>query len=87
MTTQGYTLIDAPEPKQKLVHVHADARELGRVFRPTLAIHSGMAQFTAAAAAVSVNGSVGASGRRTPAGTSRRTRRPVPTMGTWTWAM
>ena len=56
MTTQGYTLIDAPEPKQKLVHVHADARELGRVFRPTLAIHSGMAQFTAAAAAVSVNG-------------------------------
>ena len=56
LTTQGYTLIDAPEPQQKLVHVHADENELGRVFRPTLAIHSGMAQFTAAAAAVSVNG-------------------------------
>lgn len=56
LTTQGYTLIDAPEPQQKLVHVHADENELGHVFRPTLAIHSGMAQFTAAAAAVSVNG-------------------------------
>ena len=57
LTTQGYTLIEAPEPIQKLVHVHADARELGRVFRPALAIHSGMAQFTDAAAEMVVDGS------------------------------
>ena len=56
MTTQGYTLIDAPDPKQKLVHVHADAGELGHVFRPELAIHSGMVQFTRAVAAMGVNG-------------------------------
>ena len=56
MTTQGYTLIDDPEPIQKLVHVHADENELGRVFRPTLAIHSGMVQFTRAAAAIGGNG-------------------------------
>ena len=56
ITTQGYTLIDAPLPQQKMVHVHADEGELGSVFRPTLAIHSGMAQFTRAAAAVGVNG-------------------------------
>ena len=37
-TTGSYTLIDAPVPKQKLVHVHASAEELGRVYHPTLAI-------------------------------------------------
>jgi acetolactate synthase-1/2/3 large subunit len=34
-TTGSYTLIDAPLPKQKLVHVHASAEELGRVYHPT----------------------------------------------------
>jgi len=38
--SSGYTLIDAPEPKQMLVHVHASAEELGRVYRPTLAINA-----------------------------------------------
>ena len=37
-TTSGYTLIEAPVPRQKLVHVHASAEELGRVYQPTLAI-------------------------------------------------
>jgi len=36
----GYTLIEAPEPRQMLVHVHASAEELGRVYRPTLAINA-----------------------------------------------
>ncbi len=45
MTSSGYTLVDAPLPGQALVHVHAGAEELGRVYRPTLAINSGMAQF------------------------------------------
>jgi len=35
-----------------LIHVHAAAEELGRVFRPTLAIQSGMPEFAAAAAAL-----------------------------------
>ena len=43
MTTSGYTLIDIPEPQMKLVHVYAGAEELGRVYRPTLGIVSGMA--------------------------------------------
>ncbi|MCX5478800.1 thiamine pyrophosphate-binding protein [Kaistia geumhonensis] len=38
--SSGYTLIESPEPKQKLVHVHASAEELGRVYRPTLAINA-----------------------------------------------
>jgi len=45
MTTGAYTLVEAPLPRQTLVHVHAGAEELGRVYKPALAINSGMAQF------------------------------------------
>ena len=48
MTTSAYTLVDAPVPKQTLVHVHAGAEELGSVYRPALAINSGYPQFVAA---------------------------------------
>jgi acetolactate synthase-1/2/3 large subunit len=48
MTSSGYTLVEAPLPRQTLVHVHAGAEELGRVYRPALAINSGMAQFVEA---------------------------------------
>jgi acetolactate synthase-1/2/3 large subunit len=48
ITTGGYSLLDAPLPKQALVHVHADAEELGSVYRPALAINAGNAQFVQA---------------------------------------
>jgi acetolactate synthase-1/2/3 large subunit len=41
-TTGGYTLIEAPLPRQKLVHIHSSAEELGRVYQPTLAIQASM---------------------------------------------
>jgi len=41
-TTGGYTLIEAPVPAQKLVHIHASGEELGRVYQPTLAIQATM---------------------------------------------
>jgi acetolactate synthase-1/2/3 large subunit len=50
MTTQGYTIMNSPEPRQTLVHVHADADELGRVYRPTLAIQATSASLAAALA-------------------------------------
>ena len=50
MTTSGYTLLEAPVPRQKLVHVHAGAEEIGRVFQPELGIVSGMAPFARAVA-------------------------------------
>ncbi len=50
MTTQGYTVLDAPEPRQTVVHVHPDADEIGRVFRAALAIQAGPAAFAAALA-------------------------------------
>src|SRR5207237_9749069 len=52
ITSQGYTLLGLPDPGKTLIHVHAAAEELGRVFRPTLAIQSGMPEFAAAAAAI-----------------------------------
>jgi acetolactate synthase-1/2/3 large subunit len=42
MTTGGYTLLEAPRPKQKLVHIHASAEELNRVYQADLAINATM---------------------------------------------
>jgi acetolactate synthase I/II/III large subunit len=43
MTTGGYTLLQAPRPKQKLIHIHAGAEELGRVYHADLMLQSAMA--------------------------------------------
>jgi acetolactate synthase-1/2/3 large subunit len=48
-TTSHYTLIDVPRPKQKFIHVHAGAEELGRVYQGDLLIHAGMPEFAAVA--------------------------------------
>ena len=48
-STQAYSLIEAPVPKQTLVHVYPGAEELGRVYSATLPIHSGVAAYAAAA--------------------------------------
>ncbi|PUE08535.1 thiamine pyrophosphate-binding protein [Limnohabitans sp. T6-5] len=42
MTTGGYTLLQAPRTVQKLVHIHASAEELNRVYQADLAILSTM---------------------------------------------
>ena len=38
MTTSGYTLLQAPRPAQKLVHIHSSPEELNRVYQADLAI-------------------------------------------------
>src|SRR5205085_11596103 len=48
MPSQSYTLFDIPGPRQTLVHVHPGAEELGRVYRPHLAIHAAPTAFAAA---------------------------------------
>ena len=48
-TTDGYTLITPEHPGQLLVHIHPDPNELGRVYRPDLAICADMAEFAEAA--------------------------------------
>jgi acetolactate synthase-1/2/3 large subunit len=52
ITSQSYSLMGLPSTGKILIHVHAAAEELGRVFRPTLGIQSGMPEFAAAAAAL-----------------------------------
>jgi acetolactate synthase I/II/III large subunit len=38
MTTGGYTLLKVPRPTQKLVHIHASAEELNRVYQADVAV-------------------------------------------------
>jgi len=52
MTTGGYALLDAPVPRQRLVHLHADAEELGSVYQADLMINSGPPQAMAMLAAM-----------------------------------
>ena len=54
MPSSAYTLIDVPTPKQKLVHVHPGAEELGRVYQPALAIQASPIAFASKLAALDV---------------------------------
>ena len=48
MPSATYSLLQSPYPKQKLVHVYPDPSELGRVYRPDLAICAAPEDFVAA---------------------------------------
>ena len=43
MTTGGYELLKPPRPRQKLIHIHAGAEELGRVYAGDLLVNASMA--------------------------------------------
>ena len=48
LPSQSYTLLEIPGPRQTFVHVHPGAEEIGRVYRPHLAIHAAPTAFAAA---------------------------------------
>ncbi|HEY5740504.1 MAG TPA: thiamine pyrophosphate-binding protein [Gammaproteobacteria bacterium] len=50
MTTAGFSLIDIPRPRQRMIHVHPGAEELGHIYRPELAINAASQRFVAALA-------------------------------------
>jgi acetolactate synthase-1/2/3 large subunit len=50
MTSSGYSLLDIPCPTQKLVHVYSGPDELGRVYRPDVAINASQRSFLRAIA-------------------------------------
>ena len=52
VTTRGYTLLDVPRPRQKLVHVHPDPGELGRLYETDLAILGDVTELATALARV-----------------------------------
>ena len=49
MTSSGYSLFDVPNPKQGLIHIHADVDEIGRVYRPEIGLACRAADFLACA--------------------------------------
>jgi len=53
MTTDGYTLLEVPVPRQALIHVHGSDREIGKIYQPTIGIHAGPNAFAAALPPVS----------------------------------
>jgi acetolactate synthase-1/2/3 large subunit len=55
-TTNGYSLMTPPVPRQALIHVHPDPNELGRVYQPELAIACGLADFANALPGIDVAG-------------------------------
>jgi acetolactate synthase-1/2/3 large subunit len=58
LASQGYTLLDIPGPQTTLVHVHPGAEELGRLYRPHLAIHASPVPFSEAAEAMQPPGAI-----------------------------
>ncbi|MCP5155397.1 MAG: thiamine pyrophosphate-binding protein [Ectothiorhodospiraceae bacterium] len=56
MTTQGYTLVDLPVPRQDLVHIHPDPEELGSVYQSVLPISATMPALCAALAGLAPGG-------------------------------
>ena len=58
MTTGGYTLLQVPRPRQKLVHIHAGPEELGRVYTADLMMQSSMALAAKALETLAAPGSV-----------------------------
>jgi acetolactate synthase I/II/III large subunit len=57
MATRGYSLFEAPSPRQRLIHVHGGAEELGRVYQAELLINSSVRAFAKAIRDVKVDGS------------------------------
>ncbi|MEN9904660.1 MAG: hypothetical protein RLZZ555_1225 [Pseudomonadota bacterium] len=46
-SSSGYTLVRSPRPTQRLVHIHADARELGRVYQADVPVQASVAAMVA----------------------------------------
>jgi len=51
--SQGFSLLEIPEPRQSLVHIHPGPEELGRIYRPTLGINATPETFLEAAETLS----------------------------------
>ena len=52
MTSNNYSLFDIPVPKQKLIHIHPSAEEIGRVYQPVIGISCPLSQAAQALASL-----------------------------------
>ncbi|WP_113260351.1 thiamine pyrophosphate-binding protein [Agrobacterium cavarae] len=55
MPSSGYTMLEIPYPSQTLVHVFPEAEELGRIYRPDLAVCAAPEDFVEALAELKVD--------------------------------
>lgn len=62
MPSQNFTLLKFPKPQIQLVHVHPGAEELGRIYRPDIAINATPGEFFGAAEAFKPRKADGAAG-------------------------
>jgi len=80
VTTAGYTRLKAPVPEQRLVHVHAGAEELGRVYCGELLINAAPGAFAAALASEDPSGAWAETGAAAHAA-EEEWRKPVVNAG------
>jgi acetolactate synthase I/II/III large subunit len=82
MTTSQYSLLDIPNPKQFLVHVHPSPDELGSVYRADLPIAATAAAFAAQLANLKPPSKIAWSGLRAELRASyERSLQPIPLPG------
>ena len=55
-STDAWSLLDVPLPRQRLIHVHGSDLELGKIYQPELGIHCGPNAFVQAMADAPVKG-------------------------------
>lgn len=48
ISTEGYTLFEPPQPRQKIIHVHASSLEIGKIYIPEIGIIAGANAFAKA---------------------------------------
>ena len=82
MTTSGYTLIDIPDPKQFLVHIHPSPDELGSVYRPDLPIAATARTFCETLSRLDPPAKIAWSGRRAELRAAyEQSLKPIPLPG------
>jgi thiamine pyrophosphate-dependent acetolactate synthase large subunit-like protein len=84
MTTDAWSLLDVPNPKQRLVHIHSSDREIGKIYSAHVPVHAGPNQFAAAVKAcrLMAAGPIGASPR---ARVTWSTSTHLTSQARWTW--
>jgi acetolactate synthase I/II/III large subunit len=82
MPSASYTLLDIPRPKQKLIHIHADPSELGRLYQADLPILASPRAFASALASLPpVDGAAWSAWRRDARKVYEAWQEPVRTPG------
>ncbi len=80
-TTLGYTLLESPLPRQRLIHVYPDADEIGRVYAPAQGIVASVNAFAQAVQALSPDKPVDAAAAHAAHAQYLDTLTPLPAPG------